>query len=107
MFFVASFAISLGPVMWVLFSEIFPTQLRGVAISFVSLVNGLVSFSVQLVFPVELATLGAAITFGLYGVFAAIGLALVMWWRISGRMVWTFRGLWNGAARLAARLCGR
>ena len=77
--FVASFAISLGPVMWVLFSEIFPTQLRGVAISFVSLVNGLVSFSVQLVFPVELATLGAAITFGLYGVFAAIGLALVMW----------------------------
>ena len=77
--FVASFAISLGPVMWVLFSEIFPNQLRGVAISFVSLINGLVSFSVQLVFPVELATLGAAITFGLYGVFAALGLALVMW----------------------------
>jgi MFS family permease len=77
--FVASFAISLGPVMWVLFSEIFPTQLRGVAISFVGLINGLVSFSVQLIFPVELATLGAAITFGLYGMFAIMGLAFVIY----------------------------
>jgi sugar porter (SP) family MFS transporter len=77
--FVASFAISLGPVMWVLFSEIFPNQLRGVAISFVGLVNSLMSFSVQLVFPLELAALGAAMTFAIYGIFAAIGLALVLW----------------------------
>lgn len=77
--FVASFAISLGPVMWVLFSEIFPTQLRGVAISFVGLINGLVSFSVQVVFPIELATFGAAITFGIYGGFAAVGLGLIIW----------------------------
>ena len=77
--FVASFAISLGPVMWVLFSEIFPNQLRGVAISFVGLINSAVSFCVQLVFPLELATLGAAITFAGYGIFAAIGLVLVVW----------------------------
>lgn len=77
--FVASFAISLGPVMWVLFSEIFPTQVRGVAISFVGLINGLVSFSVQLVFPVELAAFGAAITFALYGVFALLGLLLILY----------------------------
>jgi MFS transporter, SP family, arabinose:H+ symporter len=37
--FVASFAVSLGPVMWVLFSELFPNRVRGVAISFVGLVN--------------------------------------------------------------------
>ncbi|MCP4274536.1 MAG: sugar porter family MFS transporter, partial [Gammaproteobacteria bacterium] len=77
--FVASFAISLGPVMWVLFAEIFPNQLRGVAISFVGFVNGLVSFSVQLVFPLELNTLGAALTFFSYGLFALIGLVLVIW----------------------------
>jgi SP family arabinose:H+ symporter-like MFS transporter len=35
--FVASFAISLGPVMWVLFSELFPNRVRGLAISFVGL----------------------------------------------------------------------
>ncbi|MDX1430094.1 MAG: sugar porter family MFS transporter, partial [Rhodothermales bacterium] len=33
--FVASFAFSIGPVMWVLFSELFPNRVRGLAISFV------------------------------------------------------------------------
>lgn len=76
--FVASFAFSLGPVMWVLFSEIFPNHLRGVAISFVSVINSLVSFVVTFVFPLELESLGASITFLLYGLFAFIGLILVV-----------------------------
>ncbi|WP_100656865.1 sugar porter family MFS transporter [Alteromonas flava] len=76
--FVASFAMSLGPVMWVMFSEIFPNHLRGIAISLVGVVNSFVSFMVQLVFPWELATLGAAMTFMLYGVFAFIGLLCVL-----------------------------
>lgn len=75
--FVASFAISLGPVMWVLFSEIFPNYIRGIAISFVGFINSGVSFMVQLVFPWELATLGSATTFLIYGVFAAVGLAII------------------------------
>lgn len=76
--FVASFAVSLGPVMWVLFSELFPNQLRGVAISFAGLINSAVSFGVQLVFPWELENLGNATTFFIYGVFAALGFALLM-----------------------------
>jgi len=76
--FVASFAVSIGPVMWVLFSEMFPNWIRGLAISFVGFINSLVSFSVQLVFPWELATLGTAGTFLLYGIFGAIGFGLVM-----------------------------
>jgi SP family arabinose:H+ symporter-like MFS transporter len=76
--FVASFAVSLGPVMWVLFSELFPNQLRGVAISFAGLINSAVSFGVQLVFPWELENLGNATTFLIYGVFAALGFALLM-----------------------------
>ncbi len=58
--FVASFAVSLGPVMWVLFSELFPNRVRGLAISFVGLVNSAISFMVQLVFPWELANWGSA-----------------------------------------------
>jgi MFS family permease len=77
--FVASFAMSLGPVMWALFSEIFPNQLRGVAISFVGMINSMVSFFVQLLFPYELSVLGAALTFFSYFVFAVIGLILVVW----------------------------
>lgn len=76
--FVASFAVSIGPVMWVLFSELFPNWIRGVAISFVGFVNSLVSFSVQLVFPWELATLGTAGTFLIYGIFGALGLVFVL-----------------------------
>ena len=76
--FVAAFAVSLGPVMWVLFSELFPNRIRGIAISFVGLINSAVSFGVQQVFPVELAALGAATTFAIFGVVAAAGLAFVL-----------------------------
>ncbi len=76
--FVASFAVSLGPVMWVLFSELFPNHIRGVAISVAGGVNSAASFLVQLVFPWELANLGSAFTFGLFGVFALIGLVVTL-----------------------------
>jgi len=76
--FVASFAISLGPVMWVLFSELFPNRVRALAISFVGLINSAVSFTVQLVFPWELANLGSGTTFLLYGIMASLGLVFVI-----------------------------
>ncbi len=75
--FVASFAISLGPVMWVLLSELFPNRVRGIAISFIGLINSAVSYSVQLVFPKELNTLGTATTFLIYGLFAVVFFVLV------------------------------
>ncbi len=76
--FVACFAVSLGPVMWVLFSELFPNRIRGIAISFVGLINSAVSFLVQLVFPLELANLGATLTFATYGGFALAGLLIIL-----------------------------
>ncbi len=76
--FVASFAISIGPVMWVLFSELFPNAIRGVAISFVGLINSGISFLVQLVFPWELANFGNSLTFLIYGIFAAVGFFFVL-----------------------------
>jgi MFS transporter, SP family, arabinose:H+ symporter len=76
--FVAAFAISIGPVMWVLFSELFPNRIRGLAISFVGLINSAVSFLVQLVFPWQLATIGSGTTFLIYGLFAAAGLLFVL-----------------------------
>ncbi|MFO7846009.1 MAG: sugar porter family MFS transporter [Balneolaceae bacterium] len=78
--FVAFFAISLGPVMWVMFSELFPLRVKGFAISFAGFINSAISFLVQLVFPWELATLGNSMTFLLYGIFALIGLFFV--WRV-------------------------
>ncbi len=76
--FVASFAISVGPVMWVLFSELFPNRVRGIAISFVGLINSAVSLIVQWVFPYELEVLGSSMTFLIYGVFALLGLIFII-----------------------------
>jgi sugar porter (SP) family MFS transporter len=76
--FVASFAISLGPVMWVLLSEIFPNEERAAAISVVGFWNSLVSASVTLLFPKELATWGPAGTFLAYGLLAGAGLLFIV-----------------------------
>jgi SP family arabinose:H+ symporter-like MFS transporter len=75
--FVACFALSLGPVMWVLLSEIFPNRVRALAISCVGLVNSTVCFLAQLVFPWQMENLGGAQTFLVYGLFAVLGVALL------------------------------
>lgn len=75
--FVASFAISLGPVMWVLLSEIFPNAYRGAAISVVGFWNSVVSASVTFIFPWELRHFGAAGTFLGYGMLALAALVFV------------------------------
>jgi MFS family permease len=76
--FVASFAISLGPVMWVLLSEIFPNQYRGMAMSMVGFWNSAVSASVTFIFPWELANFGPAGTFLGYGLMAVATFLFVL-----------------------------
>ena len=76
--FVASFAVSIGPIMWVLFSELFPNRVRGLAISFSGLVNSTVAFLVTFIFPWQLETIGNSGTFLIYGLFAVVGLFFVM-----------------------------
>lgn len=76
--FVASFAVSLGPVMWILFSELFPNRLRGLAISFAGFINSGISFLVQLLLPWELSNIGNAGTFFIYGLFGVLGLIFII-----------------------------
>jgi sugar porter (SP) family MFS transporter len=77
--FVASFAISLGPVMWTLLSEIFPNKLRGLAISIMGFWNSIVSFSVATVFPAQLEFMGSSATYLIYSFFGLLTLIFV--WR--------------------------
>lgn len=76
--FVASFAISLGPVTWVMVAEIFPNEQRALALSIVGFWNSLVSATVTLVFPWEIAHWGASGTFFGYGLLAVAALAFVL-----------------------------
>lgn len=76
--YVASFAISLGPVMWTMLSEIFPSNVKGIAISIVGFFNSLVSFSVTQFFPWELTNLGPTVTFAIYMILAVLALLFVL-----------------------------
>jgi sugar porter (SP) family MFS transporter len=75
--YVAAFAISLGPVMWTLISEVFPSKIKGIAISVVGFFNSLVSFSVTQIFPWELTNLGPTTTFALYALLSFLAVIFV------------------------------
>ena len=75
--YVAAFAISLGPVMWTMLSEIFPNNLKGIGISVVGFFNSLVSYSVTQFFPWELNNLGPTATFSIYAFLAFIAFVFV------------------------------
>jgi len=64
--FIASFATSLGPIPWVLISEIFPTKTRGVAMSFCTLVLWVGVILITQLTPMALENLGGATTFFIF-----------------------------------------
>ncbi|MDP6921390.1 MAG: sugar porter family MFS transporter [Lutibacter sp.] len=76
--YVAAFAISLGPVMWTMLSEIFPGNVKGIAISAVGFFNSLVSYTVTQFFPWELTNLGPTLTFAIYAAMALLSLLFVV-----------------------------
>ena len=76
--YVAAFAISLGPVMWTMLSEIFPGNIKGIAISVVGFFNSLISYSVTQFFPWELSSLGPTATFAIYAAMSILSLLFVI-----------------------------
>ena len=72
--YIASFAIGLGPVFWLLISEIFPLSIRGQAASVATMANWLSNFLVSLTFLSLLNGLGSVSTFLLYAVLSLAGL---------------------------------
>jgi MFS family permease len=76
--FIACFAFSLGPVMWVLLSELYPNKYRGIAIGVIGFINSFVSWLIQQIFPWELSTLGNALTFLIFGIIASLGFFILL-----------------------------
>lgn len=56
--YMASLAISINAVIWVLIGEIFPTRIRGLAMSLATFVNWGTNFLTALIFPWYVATIG-------------------------------------------------
>jgi len=76
--FIACFAFSLGPVMWVMLSELFPNRYRGLAIGVIGFVNSFASWLVQQVFPWELSNFGNAMSFFIFGAIALVGFFILL-----------------------------
>jgi sugar porter (SP) family MFS transporter len=77
MLFVSFFAIGLGPVFWLLISEIYPLSVRGSAMGVVTVANWGANLLVSLTFPVLTAGIGTPSTFWLFGLCSLAGLAFV------------------------------
>jgi len=71
MTFVASFAVSLGPIFWLINAEIYPLKVRSKAAGLGTMTNWTFNFAVSLTFLLLIDALGETGTFWLY---AAIGL---------------------------------
>jgi MFS transporter, SP family, galactose:H+ symporter len=76
--FVMAFAVSLGPLPYVLMSELFPLALRGVGMGIASATAWGVNVLVSLTFPVLVEAMGVAMVFGLYGLVSVAALVFVV-----------------------------
>jgi len=74
---IGCFAMTLGPVTWVLISEMFPNRIRGAAASISVASLWIACFTLTFTFPSLNAALGAAGTFWLYAGICVAGFAFV------------------------------
>ena len=98
--FIAAFAAGMGPVPWVVISEIFPTRIRGAAMAAATLVLWVADFAVAQTFPLLNAGIGPARTFGIYAGCSLAGLLFV--WKVvvetKGRSLEEIERAWRPEA---------
>lgn len=78
--YIAAFAIGLGPLPWVMMSEIFPLKVRGQGASLSAGTNWAFNTIVVATFPTLLHVVGISMTFAFYGVTCVIGLLYTIYY---------------------------
>jgi len=76
--YIAAFAASIGPLPWVMMSEIFPLSVRGIGMSVASLTNWGFNFIVVFSFPLLVSSLGLGGVFAIYAVVCAAGIVFTL-----------------------------
>jgi len=77
--YIASFAVGLGPVFWLMISEIYPLGVRSIAMSATTVVNWAANFLVSVSFLSLVTWISRPATFYLYAGISV--LALLLFWR--------------------------
>ncbi len=75
--YIAFFAFSWGPVMWVMLGEMFPNQFRGAALAICGLTQWGANFLITMTFPMLLAGIGLGLSYGIYALFGVIAYIFV------------------------------
>ncbi|WP_144028028.1 sugar porter family MFS transporter [Paenibacillus sp. 32352] len=95
--YVAAFAVSLGPVVWVLLAEIFPNRIRGRATAIASMALWAADYVVSQSFPPMLNSAGPAMTFWIFGIMSLI--TVLFTWRVvpetKGKSLEEIESLWS------------
>jgi len=76
--YTAAFAVAMGPVAWILCSEIFPAKLRGRAMSLSTFAIWFACYLVSQTFPLLLHSFGSTITFWFYASCSAVTFLFVL-----------------------------
>jgi sugar porter (SP) family MFS transporter len=77
MFFITCYAFSIGPIAWILVSEVFPLRVRGRGVAAATLAFGTSNFLISLTFLSLLKAAGTSLTFVIYGAFCILTLIFV------------------------------
>ncbi|MBV9718745.1 MAG: sugar porter family MFS transporter [Candidatus Eremiobacteraeota bacterium] len=77
MVYVGCFAFSLGPIVWILISEIFALPVRGLGMSLSTLANWIGNFLVSQFFLTMVGRLGRPVTFWIYGLLCIVTILFV------------------------------
>jgi sugar porter (SP) family MFS transporter len=77
MAYITCFAFSMGPIAWILVSEVFPLRIRGRGVAAATLGSGISNFIVSLTFLSLIKAEGNTITFAIYGLFCILTLFFV------------------------------
>jgi MFS family permease len=75
--YIMSYAIGVGPGMWLLLAEMYPLAIRSKAITISVFINNIAAFTVLTLFLVWMAKIGNSLLFFLFSLFALCGLLLV------------------------------
>ncbi len=77
MFFITCYAFSIGPIAWIIVSEVFPLRIRGRGVAAATLSFGTSNFLISLTFLSLLKAAGTSLTLIMYGAFCILTLFFV------------------------------
>jgi SP family xylose:H+ symportor-like MFS transporter len=101
--YIACFALAVGPITWVILSEIFPTRIRGSAMSVATFCLWVANFIVSQTFPMMdehpwlVGTFHHAFPFWIYAAFCGLSIVVVLWFvpETKGQSLEAIEKMWH------------